>query len=75
MNRIEVNPGKMGGKPVIKGTRVTVERILEMLELGYSHQEIAQELGIDPEDVKAAIEFARRWISFEEVSEPVTATH
>jgi len=61
----------MAGKPVIKGTRVTVERILEMLALGYTLGEVAQELGISVEDVRAAIDFARKWIAHEEVLEPV----
>ncbi len=65
--RIEVDPRKMGGKPVIKGTRITVERILELLEEGYTPKEIAEELGITVEDVRAAVEYARHLVAGEEV--------
>ncbi len=73
--RIEVDPKKMGGKPVIKGTRVTVERILELLEEGYTPKEIAEELGITTEDVKAAVEYARRIVASEEVVGVVEAAY
>ena len=65
--RIEVDPRKMGGKPVIRGTRITVERILELLEEGYTPREIAEELGITVEDVRAAVEYARHLVAGEEV--------
>ena len=64
---IEVDPKKMGGKPVIRGTRITVDRILELLEAGYTPEEIAKELDITVEDVKAAVEYARKVISTEDV--------
>ncbi|MHC1567066.1 MAG: DUF433 domain-containing protein, partial [Candidatus Syntropharchaeia archaeon] len=37
---IEINPEVSGGKPVIKGTRITVEFILELLANGWSYEEI-----------------------------------
>ena len=39
---IESKPGLCGGKPVIKGTRIPVEIIFEMVELEYSIKEIVQ---------------------------------
>jgi uncharacterized protein (DUF433 family) len=39
---IESKPGLCGGKPVIKGTRIPVEIIFEMVELHYSIKEIVQ---------------------------------
>ena len=39
---IESKPGLCGGKPVIKGTRIPVEIIFEMVELEYSIKEIIQ---------------------------------
>jgi uncharacterized protein (DUF433 family) len=38
--RIEKNPKVLGGKPVIKGTRISVELILERIASGYSFDEI-----------------------------------
>jgi uncharacterized protein (DUF433 family) len=56
---IECNPKVMMGKPVIRGTRITVEQILEKLAAG---ETIEQVLGAHPrltrEGVFAAIEFA-----------------
>ena len=40
LNRIETNPTIMFGKPVIKGTRLTVEIILEKLAYGESEEDI-----------------------------------
>ena len=39
---IESKPGLCGGKPVIKGTRIPIEIIFEMVELQYSIKEIVQ---------------------------------
>ena len=43
LNRIEINPKIMFGKPVIKGTRLTVEIILEKLAYGETEDEILKE--------------------------------
>ena len=42
LNRIEVNPKVMVGKPVIKGTRITVELILRQLAQGITVKEILE---------------------------------
>ena len=41
-DRIEINPKKMGGKPVIKGTRIPVYFILELLANGWSFEDILE---------------------------------
>ena len=41
MRRIVANPEILGGKPVLEGTRLTVEHILGLLAHGMSHTEIA----------------------------------
>ena len=56
--RIEVKPDVMLGKPVIKGTRITVEIILEKLNAGESVEQIANSYrNINIDDVHAAIEY------------------
>ena len=40
---IESNPEILGGKPVIKGTRIPVELVLELVQAGYSVDEILKE--------------------------------
>jgi len=57
--RIVRDPNIMGGVPVIKGTRIPVCIILEMLEGGHGLQTILDEYpSLTPEDIQAAIHFA-----------------
>ena len=59
MNRIEVNPKVMVGKPVIKGTRIPVDAILGRLAEGWTLEEIIEDFPhITKEDVRAAIRYA-----------------
>jgi uncharacterized protein (DUF433 family) len=61
MNLIESNPGVMMGKPVVVGTRVTVECILERLAAGETIEQIvAEHPRLTREAVLAAVEFAAR---------------
>lgn len=53
--RIEINPAIMFGKPVIKGTRITVEHVLRKLAGGMTVQEIlADHPHLAPDDIYAA---------------------
>jgi len=59
LERITPNPKIMVGKPVIKGTRLTVEYILNLLAHGATIEEILQEYeGLVPEDIQARLLFA-----------------
>lgn len=61
LSRIVVDPGVMVGKPVIKGTRLTVEFILNLLAHGATVAEILDEYhGLAPEDISACLLFASR---------------
>lgn len=67
LNRIETNPKIMFGKPVIKGTRLTVEIILEKLAYGETENEILKEYPfLMKDDIKAALLYAAKTVSFEE---------
>jgi len=55
---IEVDPEIAGGKPVIKGTRITVKLILELLANGWSIEDIKEEYDLTEEQIKAAIKYA-----------------
>ena len=58
-NYIEVNPNIMMGKPVIKGTRITVEIILEKLSYGMTFSDILEAYpSLNDEKIKAALAFA-----------------
>ena len=59
LDRITVNPKVMTGKPVIKGTRLTVEHILHFLAHGATMNEILEEYeGLTQEDLQACLLFA-----------------
>jgi len=61
LERISINPKVMAGKPVIRGTRLTVEFILNLLAHGATTQEIIIEYqGLTVEDVLACILFASK---------------
>ena len=61
LERITLSPNVVVGKPVIKGTRLTVEHILSLLAHGATPEEILGEYeGLAPEDVRACLLFATR---------------
>jgi len=66
--RIESNPQIMFGKPVIKGTRITVEHILRKLSAGKTVDRIlADHPHLTAEDVYAAAAFAADYLAQEEI--------
>ena len=61
LKRITVNPTVMAGKPVIKGTRLTVEYVLTLLASGASFEDVLGEYeGLTLEDLRACLIFATR---------------
>lgn len=66
--RIEINPEIMGGKPVIRGTRIPVELVLRKLGAGMTAEGIlADHPRLTLDDVQAAQAFAADYIADEEV--------
>lgn len=64
LERIMLNPKVMAGKPVIKGTRLTVEYILGLLAQGATPAEILEEYdGLTSEDLQACFLFATKSLS------------
>jgi len=62
-DRIIADPKIMVGKPVVRGTRITVEFILEMLGQGITVDQILKEYPhLKRVDIRAAVEFAQRAI-------------
>ena len=61
LERITLNPKIMVGKPVINGTRLTVEYILNLLAHGATVTEIPEEYnGLTQEDIQACLLFATK---------------
>lgn len=59
--RIEINPDVCNGRPIIRGTRVSVETVLAYLGAGDSIEDVlSAHPRLDREDVLASIEYARR---------------
>jgi uncharacterized protein (DUF433 family) len=66
--RIEINPAVMLGKPVIRGTRITVELILRKLAEGETESELLEDYPhLTPEDIRAAIAYGAASVAHEEV--------
>lgn len=66
-DRIEINPQVMLGKPVIRGTRVTVELILRKISDGATEADLLDAYpALTPEDIKAAVAFAADTVAHEE---------
>ena len=61
LDRITLNPQVMVGKPVIKGTRLTVEYVLNLLAHGAAVTEVLEEYkSLTQEDIQACLLFATR---------------
>lgn len=59
LKRITVEHGKCGGRPCIRGMRVRVQDILELLSAGASHAEILDDYPyLEEEDIQAALGYA-----------------
>jgi len=67
MGRIIIDPKIRHGKPIIKGTRVSVDVILGALAGGMTYEEVCKEYGIKKEDIMAAIEYAASIVAHEEI--------
>jgi uncharacterized protein (DUF433 family) len=67
-DKITIDPKIMVGKPVITGTRITVELILQKLAAGITQKEIIQDYPrLTKEDIKAALGYAANSLGNEEV--------
>ena len=66
-NLISHNPNILGGKPIITGTRMSVESILELLSSGLETKDILREYPfLKKEHIQAAVDFANRLVRKEE---------
>lgn len=61
LDRITIEPGKCGGKPCIRGMRIRVSDILEMLGDGVGMEQILADFpDLEREDILASLQFAAR---------------
>ena len=70
-DRITMEPGKRGGKPCIRGMRITVQDVLEYLASGMTEAAILADFPyLEPDDIRACLAFAadreRQFVSLPE---------
>ena len=67
-DRITIDPAVLVGKPVIKGTRIAVEFIIDLLAQGWNEEEILRNYpGLTHEDVLACLKYAGETLHAEKV--------
>ena len=70
LERITFNDEVLRGKPIIRGLRISVEMILELLAKGSTYQELLDDFpDLEPDDIKASILYAHRMLTQEELFE------
>ena len=63
MNRITFNPDQCGGRPCIRGMRIRVKDVLDLLSSGVSREEILEDFPyLENEDITACIEYAAQQV-------------
>lgn len=68
LRRITVDPKVLVGKPTIRGMRISVEQILNLLGQGLTHEQILREYPVlEEEDIRAALLYAHRVMATEKV--------
>ncbi|PYQ89824.1 MAG: hypothetical protein DMG02_10950 [Acidobacteria bacterium] len=61
MDRITVNPEVCGGRPCIRGLRIRVKDVLDLLAAGATREEILADYPyLEPDDITAVLEFAAK---------------
>ncbi len=67
-DRIAIDPDILAGKPIIKGTRIAVEFILELLAEGWTHEKILQNYPqLKKADILAVLQYATEVLKKEKV--------
>ena len=74
MQRITFDRNVLGGKPTLRGLRISVEMILELLAKGATQEELLQDYPeLEPEDIQAALLYAHHLVAGETVFDRVSA--
>jgi uncharacterized protein (DUF433 family) len=61
MDRITVNPDQCGGRPCIRGLRIRVSDVLDLLAVGLTAEQVVEELpDLEREDIAACLRFVSR---------------
>ena len=69
LERITINPNQCGGRPCIRGMRIRVKDVLDMLSGGATQQEILADFpDLQAEDIRASIAYAARYLDHTDLS-------
>jgi uncharacterized protein (DUF433 family) len=67
-DRVTIDPGVLVGKPIIKGTRISVEFIIDLLARGWTTDQVLNEYDhLKPEDIQACLAYASDVLKSEKV--------
>jgi len=73
LGRITTDPAIFGGKPIVRGHRLAVEHVLDMLAAGDTPETILKGYSwLEPEDIRACLLYARRVVGHERVEPALT---
>jgi uncharacterized protein (DUF433 family) len=62
LDRITVNPAQCGGRPCIRGMRIRILDVLELLSTGMTHAEILADFpDLEEDDIRACLHYAARY--------------
>lgn len=74
LQRITFKKDVLNGKPTLRGLRISVEMVLELLTKGASRQEILEDYpDLEPEDIQAALLYAHHLVTGETVFDRIAA--
>ena len=74
LNRITSSPAIFGGKPIVRGMRISVESVISLLAQGASEREILDDYpGLEIEDIRACLAYARAAIANDSLEKVVVA--
>ena len=67
-DHITVDPTVLVGKPIVKGTRISVEFIMDLLAAGWTHEQILDSYpSLKPDDIRACLAYASEVLHAEKV--------
>jgi uncharacterized protein (DUF433 family) len=67
-SHITVDPAVLVGKPIVKGTRISVEFIMDLLAAGWTHEQILDSYpSLKPDDIRACLAYASEVLHAEKV--------
>ena len=68
LGRIVADPGVLAGKPVVRGTRISVDLVIDLLARGYSKEQVIEQYDhLTMDDVHACLAYAREVLQSERV--------